>query len=285
MRKVQLITPIHILSLFIILFYISSISYSAENNLNDEYTIGPEDILEIQVWDNEDLDRTVEISQDGTFTFPLIGRVRAEGFTVFELEELIEKEFLDNGFLVSPYVTVGVKEYKSQKVFVLGEISEPGCYVLKRSTNILEIISQAGGINDKAGKIITIVRPKYIHGKNTPSSAENNTENEIFTVNFNDLQTAIGGDLFFVENGDTIYINSVSRIFVTGEVKKPGEHDWESGLTVYQAIALAGGTTEKASPRRAIVIRVYDGEEKKFEAKMDVRVKPGDIINVPQRYF
>ncbi|MCF6148014.1 MAG: hypothetical protein E3K37_05090 [Candidatus Kuenenia sp.] len=285
MIKKQVRILMQVLTILLVLYDITSITSFAENDLNDAYTIGPEDILEIQVWDNEDLNRTVEISQDGTFTFPLIGRVRAEGSTVFELEELIEKKLLDDGFLVSPHVTIGVKEYKSQKVFVLGEISKPGCYVLKRSINILDIISQAGGITDKAGKIITIVRPKYIHGKNTPSSAENNTENEIFTVNLNDLQAAVGGDLFFVKNDDTIYINSVSRIFVTGEVKKPGEHDWESGLTVYQAIALAGGTTEKASPRRAIVIRAHEGKEKRFEAKMDVQVKPGDIINVPQRYF
>ncbi len=87
----------------------SSLDLYAENHSNKEYVIGPDDVLEIQVWDNEDLHRTVEVSQEGAFTFPLIWKVNADGLSVFEIENLI-KNRLANGYIVAPHITVNVLE-------------------------------------------------------------------------------------------------------------------------------------------------------------------------------
>lgn len=257
----------------------------AEDYTDKQYIIGPEDILEIKVWDNEDLNCTVEIPNEGFFTFSLIGRVRASGLSISELEKYIEKELAD-GYLVSPQVTIGVKEYRSQKVFVLGEVVKPGSYALKGNPSIIELISQAGGFTDKGGRIVTIVRPNKLAQRagNAPSSIQDK-DNEVITLNIGEFRDDNAYHNFRIMDGDSIYINPSPRIFVTGEVKNPGEVKWEKGLTVRQAVSLAGGPTEKASPKRVITIRTRNGVENELKSKMDDMVIPGDIIKVPGRYF
>ena len=262
----------------------SSLGIYAENLSIKEYTVGPGDILDIQVWDNEDLNRTVEVSWEGAFTFPLIGKVNADGFSVFELENLIEKRLAD-GYIIAPQVTVDVKEYQSQKVFVLGEVKNPGSYVLKRKTHILELISMAGGFADKAGRTIKIVRPKTLqHGREIISPSRNE-ENEVITLDMNKFKNDNTYETFFVASGDHIYVNLVKRIFVSGEVQRPGEFKWEKDLTVHQAISLAGGHTKLGALKRTIIIRVKNGKEEEYKVRMDDLVMPGDIIKVPGRYF
>ena len=262
-----------------------SANLSADNRSESEYTIGPEDILEIQVWDNGDLNRTVEVSQEGTFTFLLIGKVHADGLSIFELEDLIEKRLAD-GYILEPQVTVSVNKYQSQKVFLLGEVKNPGSYILKRKTHILELISEAGGFTDMAGRTIKIVRsksPKQRRGPVLPTGGE---ENEIITLDLGKFKDDNMYDTFFVASGDHVYVNPVTRIFVSGEVGEPGEFKWEKGLTVRQAISLAGGPTKMAALKRTRIIRVNkDGKENEIKARMDDLVTPDDIIKVPGRYF
>ncbi len=131
---------------------------------------------------------------------------------------------------------------------------------------------------------------KFLQG-NMIQQNENRThsgkesENEIIKLDLSDFKANSVYNNFNVMNGDSIYVNLSPRIFVTGEVEKPGELPWEKGLTVRQAISLAGGITEKASPRRVLVIRVETGKEREFKSRMDDLVVPGDVIKVPGRYF
>ncbi len=261
-----------------------SLEVSAEDLSKNEYTIGPEDILEIQVWDNGDLNRTVEVSQEGTFTFLFIGKVRADGLSIFELEDLIEKRLAD-GYILEPQVTVSIIEYQSHKVFLLGEVRDPGSYILKRKTHILELISEAGGFTDMAGRTIKIVRPKSRKQSEGHVSPTEDKENEIITLDLGKFKDDNTYDTFFVASGDHIYVNPMTRIFVSGEVGSPGEFKWEKGLTVRQAISLAGGPTQMAALKRTKIIRVKNGKENKIKARMDDLVTPDDIIKVAGRYF
>lgn len=264
-------------------FSISSTLSSAEESLpNKEYIIGAEDLLEIQVWGNDDLHRTVEVSKEGAFTFPLIGKVHAAKLSVFELEQRL-KERLADGYLAEPQVTVTVSKYKSQKVIVLGEVRKPGSYVIKGKTHILEIISSAEGLTDKAGRIVTIVRPQ------SPPRNEGltgkNTESKTIVVDLDQVTGGGSDDRFFVIDGDSIHVSKCPPIFVTGEVNKPGEYKWENRLTVHQAISCAGGPTKKGALNRTRIIRSENGQEKKFKPGLSDTVKPYDIINVPESYF
>ena len=277
---------------FIGFLKVSSLDTYAENPSGKEYTIGPEDVINIQIWDNEDLNRTVEVSQDGSFTLHLIGKVNAAGLSVFELENLI-KERLADGYIVAPQVTVTIGDYQSQKIFLLGEVNNPGSYVLKGPTHILELISMAGGFTDKSGRIIKIERLKALkhnkrrHNKRGDAAPRKDKKTETITLDLgkhNDDGAAY--DSFFVANGDSIYVNPVPRIYVIGEVERPGEFKWESGLTIHQAISRAGGPSKSAAMNRINIIRIKtDGKEKKVRARMDDLARPEDIIKVPGRYF
>ncbi len=271
---------------FIGFLKLSSLDTYAENPSGKEYTIGPEDVIKIQIWDNTDLNRTVEVSQDGSFTLPLIGKVHAEGLSVFELENLIKKRLAD-GYIVAPQVTVAVGKYQSQKVFLLGEVKKPGSYVLKGTTHILELISMAGGFTDKSGRIIKIERLKSLKlNKRGDAAPREDKETETITLDLSKYKAESAYDSFFVANGDSIYVNPVPRIFVIGEIRRPGEFTWESDMTVHQAISRAGGPNNRAALNRTKIIRIKkNGKEKKIRVRMDDLTMPEDIIKVPGRYF
>ena len=257
--------------------------FSDESLPNKEYVIGAEDILDIQVWGNDDLHRTVEVSQEGAFTFPLINKVYAAGLSVFELEKLL-LERLGDGYLVSPQVTVTVTKYKSQKVIILGEVKKPGSYVIKGKTHILEIISAAEGFTEMAGRI-TIVRSNATQKNGISVSKGEERASKSIEVDLDQIKDGNSDDRFYVVNGDSINVSKATRIFVIGEVNKPGEFKWEKGLTVNQAISLAGGPTKRGSPNRAKIMRTENGQEKEFRPSLSDMIMPYDIIKVPESYF
>ncbi|MCP5003461.1 MAG: hypothetical protein GY941_05835 [Planctomycetes bacterium] len=264
---------------------VSFIIFSSDQGICDEtfsngneYRIGTDDIISIKVWDNGDLNRSVEVSKEGAFTFPLIGRVKAAGLTVFELENLIKARLTD-GYLVKPEVSVSIQNYNNQKVFLFGEVAQPGSYVLKRKTHILELISMAGGFTSVAGRIIKIVRPKQHKGVVKPE------DNQVITLDLSTFNDEIAYDVFYVASGDTVYVNKIQSIFINGEIKNPGELKWKSGLTVREALSRAGGYTKNAAFKRITIIRMVDGEEKEIDTRMEDILMPDDIIKVPGRYF
>jgi polysaccharide export outer membrane protein len=102
-------------------------------------------------------------------------------------------------------------------------------------------------------------------------------------VNFADLQLGrLAGNVTLME-GDTIYVPKAEKFFVTGQVRNPGAYTYERGLTVLQAISLAGGLTEKGSDRRLKVIRSANGKKTQQGVDLDDVVQPGDTLVIPQR--
>jgi len=123
---------------------------------SNEYVIGPEDVLYINVWREETITRTVTVRMDGKISLPLIDDVQAAGKTPLQLKEESTqklKEFIDN-----PIISVVVMEANSFKVYVSGQVRTPGVYRLRSETSIVQIISMAGGLTDWANpkKIIVL---------------------------------------------------------------------------------------------------------------------------------
>jgi protein involved in polysaccharide export with SLBB domain len=108
-----------------------------------DYTIGPQDVLAITSYDQADLSGKFTVEADGTFTYPLIERVRAGGLTLRQLEAQLRKQLVDGGFFKNPQITVAVESYKSQKVFVVGEVRLPGPYTLSGNMTLVEVLSRA----------------------------------------------------------------------------------------------------------------------------------------------
>jgi polysaccharide export outer membrane protein len=249
------------------------------------YTIGPGDVLLIRVWGDEDLTRSAVVSPEGSFQFPLIGKVNAAGRSVDELRMTITKRLAD-GYLIDPQVEVVIKEYKSQKVYVLGEVVRPGTYALDSRASLIEIISEAGGLGKDAGDAAEIVRGRKGWTKDKPLRPDHEGVGQIIHV---DIRGLLGGTIenesIEIKHGDTIFVPKADVFYIFGEVAQPGKYNWEKELTVLKAVILSGGFTEIASKRR-IKIRRKDSEgEYKIRARLDTAVEPGDTIIVPESFF
>ncbi len=261
-----------------------------------EYIIGPQDVIEIKVWENPDLSGKAVVSLDGFINYYLIGKVKAEGLTPEQLRETLTRLY-SNGYLINPQVSVEVAEYKSKKVVINGEVAKPGTYYLTRKMTVVEAITMAGGQTKDSDREIFIIRKKSqaseTPGSNTgagryaktlKSNVDSGNDIQIRI----DLRAALEGNFkenTYVKNGDYIFIPKAKTFFIMGEVKSPGKYNLEKDTTLLQAISLAGGLTEKASLRKAMAIRTVDG--KKEEVRLDPNdiLKPGDIIRIPESLF
>jgi polysaccharide export outer membrane protein len=249
------------------------------------YAIGPGDVLVISVWGDEDLTREVVVSPEGTVTFPLIGEVRAAGQSSEDIGEVIAERLAD-GYLIDPRVGVVVKEYRSQKVYVLGEVVRPGTYQLDSRASVLEIISEAGGLADNAGDVAQIIRGGKDWSKDQPLWPNQVGVGQVIEV---DLRGLLSGEVdsasLQLQHGDTLFVRKGEVFFIYGEVGQPGKYRWEKNLTVLKAVIIAGGFTDIASQRR-IKIRREDPEGgSKIRVKLDTPVEPGDTVIVPESFF
>lgn len=109
------------------------------------YKIGPQDLLEISVFQVSELQRTVQVSDTGTINLPLVGEIPAGGLTAQQVEQDLTRK-LGAKFLQSPQVTVLVKEYNSQRVTVDGAVAKPGVYPIRGSSSLMQVVTMAGGL-------------------------------------------------------------------------------------------------------------------------------------------
>jgi polysaccharide export outer membrane protein len=107
---------------------------------------------------------------------------------------------------------------------------------------------------------------------------------QVFRVNLRELRAGYPGKDLRLEVGDTVYFPKAAQIYVTGQVARPGAYRYEEGLTVFQALAAAGSTTERGSTKVRI-IRLVDGRRQELKVKMTDLVQPEDEIRVPERFF
>ena len=126
----------------------------APEGLQAEYQVHPNDQLEIAVWGQDDLSRTVRVRQDGTFPFPFLHEVSARGYTLQELEQVLAQE-LAAGYLQEPLVTV---KLIGQRFSILGEVERPGTYPLEGRVDLLAALSMAGGLSKFGSPKVEMIR-------------------------------------------------------------------------------------------------------------------------------
>jgi polysaccharide biosynthesis/export protein len=239
-----------------------------------DYRVGPGDVLDITVYDNDDLRTKVRVSANGTIVMPLLGQVEVDQLSVPEITDKITG-LLADGYLVNPQVNVFVQEFRSKKVVVLGQVRNPGLIELSGPITFLELISRAGGLEKDTGDGATIKRKEG--GGDT-----------VIPV---DLKSLVeGGDLsqnVQIYDGDTVVISKAGMCYVTGEVDEPGSYACSESTSVLQMIALANGFTGKASKSGVDIVRIVNGEKTIIEnVTLDnTMVKPNDVIVVPESFF
>ena len=128
-----------------------------QNEAQPDYAIGPEDVLDIAVWNNADISRTVPVRPDGKISLPLLNDVQAAGLSPAGLRAVLAARLAD--YVSSPIVSVIVREIHSVKVTVIGEVKTPGRYELRSRTTVLEVLAMAGGLSQYAARArITVLR-------------------------------------------------------------------------------------------------------------------------------
>jgi polysaccharide export outer membrane protein len=241
-----------------------------------EYTIGAQDVLMIQVFDQPDLGGRYTVEADGTFSFPLIGRIKAGGMTLRNFEIELKKKLAD-GYFRNPQVTVAVEQYRSQRVFVMGEVRVPGPVPLTGGMTLIEALSRAGSTLPTASGEVSVVRP--------PQKATNGEPAEILRATIRDLEGGALKQNVELRDGDQIFVPKAESAYVFGEVRNPGAYGIQKDTTVLQALSLAGGVTENGAMNRIRIVRIVEGEKKEIKVKLTDIVQPGDTIIVPERYF
>jgi len=205
------------------------------------YRVGVGDVLEIRVYQEEDLTGLYLVGDSGEFEMPLLGAWEAEGLTTRDLSKSIEVA-LKTSFLVNPQVSVRVETYASQPVQVLGAVKNPGMIYLTGPTTLQEILAKAGGVvSDLSAQEVVI--------KN-----ESNEVDEQRVVNLDRLFSTGEGNVV-IQGGDLVYVSEGQSIYVGGQVGKPGRVPYVEGLTVTQALVEAGGAKDTANLREAYVLR------------------------------
>ncbi|MFH0925366.1 MAG: polysaccharide biosynthesis/export family protein [bacterium] len=248
-----------------------------------DYKIGPEDVLQISVWGNEQLTREVVVRPDGKISYPLLGDLKVSGLCPMEVKEIISSTLID--YVSNPEVTVIVQDINNYKVYITGSVSSPGVFSLKRRTNLLQLLIMAGGL--ELAKQANLAKA-YILRKG-----------ERLAVDFEKLISE--GDM---ENNidllpeDIIYIpdNFSSRITVVGEVITPNTIPFRKGITILDAVLMAGGPTGDADLNDTKLVRMKNGHEKKLKVALkdimkkgqlenNVNLEPGDTIIIPASIF
>ena len=255
-------------------------SLSAQRPESANYVIGPEDLLTVTVFNEPGLSGRFRVENDGHFSYPFLGRVRAGGVTLNDVAATLKAK-LSEGYLRNPQVTVDVDQFRSQSVFVMGEVRTPGKYVLSGSISLLEVLAQAGSTTAVAGGEILILHPKSPVAGAVSLTAPGDAE--VRRISLREIESGRLSENVAIRDGDTIFVPKADRFFVVGLVRNPGSYALEANMTVLQALSIAGGVTERGSSRRLRVTRVVDGKRKEFDVKQTDLVQPGDTITVRQR--
>ena len=168
-------------------------SLTSGRDLYRDYKIGPEDLIEISVFEEEKLNKTVRVSSQGNISLPLLGILRVKGLTANELEKEI-RDLLAEKYFQDPHVSIFIKEYRNQRISVIGAVDKPGPYDVTGQKTILDVLGMAGGLKEEAGPLLFLIRPPQpedegFKGKEDSQTMKPNT----FVIDLEEL--LVKGDL------------------------------------------------------------------------------------------
>jgi polysaccharide export outer membrane protein len=238
--------------------------------------------------------RAVGIDPDGYIDLPLAGRIKAAGLTAEALRDSISQHL--GHYLKNPVCSVTITEFRSQPVYVLGAVKDPGIRQLQGGRHLLEVLSMAGGLNADAGQTVLIARDRSF---GTIPTGEPVTDKDTGTVTGEikvaDLMSGARPDLNIeIKPHDVITVSHARMVYVVGEVGKPGAFvlNERPGLSVLQAISLAGGLSRTAAPKSSRILRFVPGSADRHEENVnlsnilggkgeDISLRADDILFVP----
>ena len=236
-----------------------------------DYRIGAGDLLKIQVFGSPELSTDARVAQSGTITCPLIGSVSVAGLSSAEVEKTLAQKFIDGSFLKQPQISVLIVEYMSQKVSVLGHVSKPGQYALRATSNVMDVLAEAGGvIAQSASDFGTLMR----------------SDGTKVDLNLDALFRGDQTQNVRVAGGDRLYIPRAEYFYIYGQVQKPGQYRLERNMTLSRAVSAAGGLTARGTERRATVKRRdAQGKEEEYSLRDSDALKADDVLVIKESWF
>ncbi len=246
------------------------------------YTVGAGDVLHVLTFQHQEISGDFQVEEDGTITFPLLGKVKVVGSTPSEVASRLER-LLEKDYYVDVQVQAEVKEYHSRPVTVLGEVGSPGTYYLEGPTTVAQVVAEAGGMKPTAGAIVEVRRQELENGVSVQK-----------VYSFQTDKLASGGTIDIeLQAGDIVSVSAKQLYFVTGEVGRAGQYELQRGMTLMQAITQAGGLGKFAS-QEVELHRESGGEKEILQFDLgkvrkgkepDPRILAGDVIIVKRRFF
>ena len=260
------------------------------------YILGPEDVIDIEVFNLPELSKSVRVANDGMISLLLIGRVQAAGLTAEQLRKELADKWGEN-YLQDPQVTVFVKEFKAKPVSVIGAVEKPGLYPLTGRRTLIEMLSMAGGFGKKgtsaAGRTVLVTRKSGFRDLQPVDGMHVRGPDQI-EIDLNRLLSTRDEALNIeMKPLDIISVSKADVVYVEGAVKRPGGFVLEDRptMTVLQAIAMAEYFTGTAAKGSARILRTnQDGSKTEVPVNLskilsgkaqDTTLAANDILFVP----
>ncbi len=239
-----------------------------------DYVLGAGDLLQVTVFETQDLNTEVRVSSRGNVTLPLLGQIKMKGLTAREAEIEIEKQYRQR-YIRDPHVSVFVKEHFGQRVTLVGEVKKPGTHDYLSKMRLLDVLALAGGLGDNAGRTVQIRR-----------IGNDVDEQGTFIVDLDKLIKEGKTELNIeINGGDVIFVPEAGMYFVDGSVRKPGSYHIKQKTVIEEALVEAGGLAPYADEKRLTLIRYLDnGQRKVFELDLsktevlNMEVRDRDVI-------
>jgi len=248
------------------------------------YTVGAGDILHIQSFQHDEISGDFMVEDDGSITFPLLGKVPVAGLTATAVAAKIER-LLEKDYYVDVQVQTEIKRYRSRPVTVLGEVQNPGTYYLEGPATLAQIVAEAGGLKSSAGTTVEVRRQER-----DPESGD--MVQRVYTFPADHMVSGRDSDIE-IRAGDIVWVSTKQLCFVTGEVAHPGQYELHPEMTLMQAITQAGGLGKFASQEVEIhrgtggektILRFDLGKIRKGKQR-DPLIQADDVIIVRRRFF
>ncbi len=238
----------------------------AAEPVDQGYVLGPDDAVQVIVYGQTDVSTTTRIKADGTIVMPLIGTLKVSGLTNIGLAKLVTDKLTQGGFLKAPVVNVEIGAYVSKSVNVAGRVATPGIIALDRPYRAVDVLLKAGWLRETGASYVYLRRP---------GSPEQRLE----------IEAMVRGDLDknpLMRADDTLYVPEADNFFIYGQINRPGTFPVLAGMTIRQALAVAGGATPQGSTGKVGLVR---SGGKEVDADLSQVVQKNDVIIVKERLF
>jgi polysaccharide export outer membrane protein len=263
--------------------------------LRSTYVLGPEDQIAVRVLEADEIsDKPIRIDMSGNIRLPMIGRLRASGLTIEQLEAEIATRL--KVYMLEPEVAVSIVEFRSQPVSVIGSVRNPGVHQLQGRKTLVEVLSLAGGLAPDAGHSVKITRLLEWGRIPLPNAADDSSgQFSVAEVSLRGIMEAKTPEQnITVRPHDVISVPRAEMVYVIGQVQRSGGFilNERESLSVLKALSLAGGLDHAASPKNARILRASAGASSRLEIPVDLKsilsgqtgdvpLQPEDILFVP----